>query len=376
MADRTPRIAYVNQLYDPGVTLSASSADLPVRGKFCVLDPTPTRKWRSKLGWNVVQDFNDRVYFLEDANARVGSLALGNQAAGNTQALVLQTALNTAPGHVNTYTVTYDPGTFKYTITRVSGTAVLTLDVSNANQRSCHVDFGWNTGPVNPSGTTLTGNKAAYKSREWLQIGPSAWTKRHAILYGSNCPSGLAFFQISPDGTTWNNVEPAAGEGIMTGTTGRILTSDEDDDSYSYGRFFFNDVSNNTLGYSDAGIIFFGDTLELSRGVRQGWTQQQGQLTSYAVGDTGSVFVDLKPSPRSWSVEFARLRKSDRDALVAFSNAVVLGGSFFFEFDPQNDLTDTYYVFLTQGLQFTQRVGDGDPPDRFDVGQFDMQEHL
>jgi hypothetical protein len=86
--------------------------------------------------------------------------------------------------------------------------------------------------------------------------------------------------------------------------------------------------------------------------------------------------VDLKPSPREWSVQFHRLSKADRDALVAFQDNVRVGGSFFFAFDPQNDPLDTYYVYMTRGLRFSQRVGDGNPPDRFDVVQFEMREHL
>src|SRR5688572_2545382 len=105
MAEVTPRIAYVNEL--TGATLSCSSEQAPVFGVTNLLDPTPTRVWRSKLGWNVVAGFNNKIYWAESGNNRVGTIATGNYVSGVAYAAAVTTAMNTAPGHVNTYLVTY-----------------------------------------------------------------------------------------------------------------------------------------------------------------------------------------------------------------------------------------------------------------------------
>src|SRR4051812_1376714 len=104
MATRTPRI--MPTLYNLGlasatiVTASSQETSLPVA---FLRDPLPTRKWRSKLGWNIVAGFNDKLDFQETAAVRVATITAGNYATGAAMATAVQTALNSAPGHTNTY---------------------------------------------------------------------------------------------------------------------------------------------------------------------------------------------------------------------------------------------------------------------------------
>lgn len=378
MADRTPRILYRNRLLDAGAVLSASSQDLPVRGVFCLRDPTPTRVWRGRLGWNVVTLFNNKIYFNESGNNRVGTIALGNYASGSAAAAAVQTAMNTAPGVSNTYTVTYSAGFF--TITRASGASTCTLQFASTNQDSIHQDLGYSNTNVSAVGGA-TGDNAAYKSREWLKV---QW------LAGVPITTGLVYaHNLGIEGSTtsvhlqlantdsFENHAPAAGDLLAGDDEDRIYIADRASDTKSWARILIKDVSYNTLGYSEVGIAFIGDYLQPGRSIRQGWRQRQRQLTRYSMGDTGSVFVDLKPSPREFDITIPRVSLADRDAMVTFSNTVRLGGSFVYRFDPLNfPGKHTHYVYLTKEVTFDQRVGDGNPPDRFDVGEFSMMEHL
>lgn len=382
MADRTPRIYYLNRILDAGVVLTASSSDLPVRGPFTLLDPTPTRRWRSKLGWNVAPPFNDKIYFLEGASSRVATIATGNYPSGIAVIQAVATAMTNAPGAVNVYTGTY-VGSF-FSIARQSGASTVTLQFGVANQDSFHQDLGFDNATLGPFTTVpqVAGNQS-FKSREWIKLDhASNFDVRAAILYGINFDPALtsnlmkAYYQQAAT-DSWENHAPAIGDELAGDEKLRLLIANRSLDTKRWGRYLIKDVSTNQTGYSEVGIAYAGDYLEPSRGVRQGWRQRQGQLSSFATGDTGSVFVDLKPSPRSYEIELARVSRTDRNNLAAFANVVRLGGSFFYAFDPLNfPGLDTLYVYLTEELVFTQRVGDGNPPDRFDVAGFSMTEHL
>lgn len=380
MADRTPRIFYANGVYDAGLVITASSQDLPVRGVFCLLDPTPSRRWRSKLGWNVVSGFNNKIYFTEAAVARIGTIVVGNYPSGTAMAAAVQTAMNTAPGVTQTYTVTYVGSVF--TITRATGASAVVLSFGVSNNDSIHQDLAFDSTNVSAVGGA-SASAQAYKSREWIKLhsSSSVFPGRTGIVYAHNMlPSGaflpaLLLQRLTTD--TFDNYG-GTGEFMVGDDQARLFVNAGTSlDVRLWVRILIDDVRTGTVGYSEVGVIFYGDYLEPTRGVAQGWEQEQGQLTNYAVSDTGSVFVDLKPSPRSWSVEWRRLSRTDRDALVAFQNVVRVGGSFFFSFDPANfPGTEAFYVYLTRGIGFTQRVGSGSPPDRFDVAGFAMNEHL
>jgi hypothetical protein len=172
VASRTPRIAATlnNLALGSGTIITASSQETSLPVAF-LRDPLPTRKWRSKLGWNVVAGYNDKLDFTEAAVARVATITAGNYATGAAYATAVQTAMNAAPGHVNTYTVTYDPATKAFTITRSAGAAALVLTFqTGANEvlnKGAHRDLGFTDTDL--SGVTQTGS-AAYHSREWVRF--------------------------------------------------------------------------------------------------------------------------------------------------------------------------------------------------------------
>lgn len=384
MPQVTPRIHYANWVTDAETILSASSEQTPVYGVTNLRDPTPTRQWWSRLGWNVRPSFNNKLYFTEAGVARIATIATGNYASGTTYAAAVQTAMNAAPGATNTYTVTYNTTTKFFTIARATGSNALVLSfASSLNQDSAHPDLGFNNQDRTGS-TSYQGNAAAYKSREWVLFTRSTgfWSDTSPILISHSVGQFATpdvYFQRSDSGPTFPNVNPAAGDLLLadqlTGQT-QVLQRYIGSELANAARLLFNDVRSNTSGISRAGIFFFGPYLQPGRSFTQGWTLSTQQLSRVAISDTGTVFQDLKAAPRVLDVEFRRLSRADRDALIAFQEAVRIGGSFFLARDPQNEFGATLYGYLTGPLAFTQRVGDGNPPDRFDVGGFQMQEHL
>jgi hypothetical protein len=375
MAQQLPRIYFQNVVTIAGTTLAASSEQTPVYGVTNLRDPTPTRTWRSKLGWNVVSGFNNKIYFLEGASSRVGTIALGNYASGTAYAAAVTTAMNTAPGHTNTYLVSYNTTTKIFTIARTAGAATVTLQFASISfQDSCHKDMAFDN--VNQSGgTSYSPLLPAYKSREWVSItGFSPGSASARIVYNCNFGSSAVFGEINSSGTFENFTPPSQLSQVSATLLNLIPVSAV---AGGFCRITIEDVSFNTSGYSEIGLIFVGHYLQLGRTFVQGWTLTLGQLSQYAISDTGTVFQDLKASPRAWSLEWHRLSTSNRNSLISFQNDNVrVGGSFFIHLDPLNVSTDLYYVYMTSPLQFTQRVGDGTPPDRYDVAGFQITEHL
>jgi hypothetical protein len=373
MAQVLPRLTHDNNASAPTAVVTASSEQVPVYGVGNLRDPTPTRTWRSKLGWNIVSGFNTELRWQESGVTRVATVSVGNRASGTTMAAAVQTAMNTAPGVLNTYTVTYNTGSKVFTIARASGSQSVQYLFGQSFQNSIAKDLGFIQ--LAPSGNSVSSDSPVYKSRETINYAVVGFGfYRSAFLINVNFPSNRAYFQHASASPVFENILPL-GSDQFAGDT-RIQAVSTPDNSFGYGRVLIEDQHINTAGYSEVGIVHFGPFVSPARGIVPGWRQRALQLGAYAISDTGTVFRDVKAQPRSWDVEWRRLRETDRNALVAFQNAVGVGGSFIFQFDPLNDPLDSYYVYLTSALEFTQRVGDGVPPDRYDVAGFSMTEHL
>ena len=120
MALITPRLVWQNFCFLGGAVITVSSAQ-STYPKAYLKDQHPGIQWRSKVGWNIIVDYNDAFDFTEasegDASA---TLTAGNYATGDLMAAELQTQINAAATD-NTYTVTYSTATYKFTIARDTG---------------------------------------------------------------------------------------------------------------------------------------------------------------------------------------------------------------------------------------------------------------
>ena len=129
-------------------------------------DPMKSMTWRTKIGWNIVAGFNDKIDF-NLAGAKVATLTAGNYATGTAMATQIQTALTTAYG-TGTWTVTYSSSTYKFTITH-STTAFTLLPVTGANATTTALtDLGW--AADTSSATTQTSTAAVYQSRAYIKV--------------------------------------------------------------------------------------------------------------------------------------------------------------------------------------------------------------
>lgn len=384
MAIKTPRLSAFDLVREAGAVITVSSEDVANGySRYNVLDPTPGRQWRSKPGWNAVTSWNNKIYFVEAGNARVGTITVGNYPTPSLWATAVQTAMNTAPGAVNTYTVTDSANVF--TIARNTGVAAFDLTFTTANQDSCHLDLGFNNGTLTGL-LTYVGNFAVYKSREWMKF--NLLSTEHiglgvglVMLYNIgpidvNPFTQPSFYATGAGGDSFTNNPLAGGDLCSTDlTTNPARAVRLVDVGSSWWRFVFDDRQAG-YSYSRMGIGSIAPTLEPTRSPQQGYVEGSSPLTTVSVSETGGIFQDPKAQPKTFALLFRRLAEVDKLALEAMEAVLKIGGSFFYWDDPLNDpVAKTWYVVLTQALDYKQGVGDGPNAQRWDVSM-QLRQHL
>lgn len=367
MAERVQRFLWDNLILASTTVLSAlsSTAGLPVAH---LRDPLQSKRWRSAVGWTVAAGFNNKIDFTEAGVARVGTITASTYSTGATMATAIQAAMNAAPGAVNTYTVTYDAGTHKFTIARATGAAavVLKFAAGAANYASSvHPDLGYSN--ADKSGdTSYLADLAVHQSRQAL----------YADLGASSIFSVCALNGTPLSGTRWiegDSTTLVGVGGLATPAFSQVLGSPSSR-QYAFAsgaqrhfRLLIDDRFN-TNGYTEVGIWFLGEYLQLSRAFIQGNTRQAEMLTETLRGDQGAIYRNPKNAPKRHSVQFRSLTKTDRDNWQEMEDASI-GQHIFFFLDALNSplLPEIVYGVIEGPADIPQSIRDGTPPDGFAI---------
>lgn len=353
MADRTPRIApSIYNLAIAAITVITASSAEPSLPVAFVRYATPTQRWRSKLGWNIVAGFNDKIDFNR-GGVKVATIAPGNYATGALLAVAIVAALEAADAPP-VWACAYDPVTKKFTIS--SDLAFVLLFATGANiATGAGKDLGYAVADTGSATSQLAGS-AAYHSREYLlfDLG-SALAATLGIAHGHNMASG---------GTATLYGKASANPWATPGTT-QVLAGDDlankrilffGTQSFRYWAIVFEDVQN-TAGYTEVGVPFVGTYWEPGRGYQIGAVRQAEALSAMTRADQGAVFVLVRNSPKNHSVAYQGLSRADRDIYQAIEDA---HGHVFFAKDPQNySGTETVYGVIVGPSQVTEMSGPG-----------------
>lgn len=344
----TQRLMVTNRIMAAITALSASSAQTsaPVRW---IADQLRSKGWRSKVGWNIVTGFSNKLDFTEGVTGdATATLAAGNYATGAALATELQTRINAAATD-NTYTVSYSSTTNKFTIARDVGSASFGLEWSTGAEaeKSCGIDIGFDTSADDTGATSYVGDNAAYKSRELVKadLGSALSVQAAAVINHNIGASGTITLQgNTTDPLTW--VSPTVDQALAGDAD--IRAAYISTQTLRYWRLVVDDVSTNTNGYTEIGVWFAGPYTEPSVCDAVGRTKTYEQLSEVAIAISGAHFQDERAQRPVWSIQWRELEEADRAALQAALYAVPRGTSFFFGFD-DTDATDTEYVFLAEG---------------------------
>lgn len=337
-----------------GNTLSASSeqAQFPVEH---IVDPLRSKRWRSKLGWNIVAGFNDRLNFTEGTTGdATASITAGNYATGALLAAEIQTQMNTAATD-NSYTVTYSATTFKFTIARDTGTDTIGLewDTGPNTDRSIGGDIGFDISADDTGATTYTGDNANYKSREWVKIIMAAQLDVKVAL-------SLDYNFEDSDTIT---IEGNSSDAWVTPAFTQALSDERADDTlrlkyfsatqtYQYWRVLIEDQQYNTRGFTEIGLFFFGGYLQLSRDFTMFYTEGRNEMSEPLLADQGAPYLNVKPSPKGWVLNWPAITETDKDNLHTLQDNMKINRGFFFSFAPSTGPEKTEFVKLVKPMKF------------------------
>ena len=347
-----------------GALVTASSQDLsfPVRR---LRDPSPSATWRSKLGWNVSANFNDRCDFTEDGNARVALLTVGNYETGDDFAAHVQAQMNAASGVTNTYTVIYDPDDFKFTITRATGSAAVVLKfLDGANlARSVALDLGFTE--TNKSGsTTYTSESVAYHSREWVQVElQSAADGKVSLALNHNLLAAGTVKTQANSSASWA-APPFTSTQSISVTSPLPLRYDffTSTQTYAFWRHVFTDVQNPD-GFTEAGLLHVSGFIEPGIDFAIEWSEDRAELSEVGLADRGASFHNEKPTRTEWGLKWPALTPAEKIDFDVFLDFTHRGRPFFFAFDPDDDTSFVRYLILKVNPKWS-RV----PPNYWELG--------
>jgi len=355
--DIIPYFVYQNFGKLSGNIISASSEDTqyPVEH---LIDTLRSKTWRSKLGWNIVTGFNDRLDFTEGVTGDAAAvIPPGNYVSGETLATAIQTAMNTAATD-NTYAVTYSSVTFKFTVARDAGAAAFGLEhFTGANKtRSISADLGYDVSADDTGLTTYPADNTSYKSREWVLFQmTAALAVKEAMVLDFNWDSGSGD-KVTIQGNATNawtgpsftdELDQEHADGGLT------LVYFSATKTYQYWRLLIEDQFKNTSGFSEIGLAFFGGFLRLSRDFSFAYIEGRNELSKPLIADQGAPWLNVKASPKTWNLKWNAVTETDRANLHTMQDTVKLNRGFFFSFAPSTGPEKTEFVKLNNELQFS-----------------------
>lgn len=352
------RFLHTNHFVRSDAVRSASSSDSSFPIGY-LLDQMRSKTWRSKLGWNV--GFWNKLDFKEAGVARAATVASGNYATGALMATAVQTAMNAAAVS-NTYTVTYDASTHKFTIARATGSAALDLPWSTGTNAttSCGKDLGFDVSADATGATTYTGANVSYHTREWLKADlGSAMALTAGVALNHNVSAGAIRLQANAtDAWTAPTLDQALStvmDETIASPAGRLAFFGQQ--TLRWVRILIDDVSN-SLGYSEVGIVYAGSYFQPTYQYSNEFQEDGNDLSLGDKAARGAHYQNLRPEARHWSFKWVELPTTDRDLLAAAVRLSPKFKDFFFAFDAVNSPAKTVYCYRDSDLAIPVVSGD------------------
>jgi len=338
--------------------ISVSSADLsfPVRR---LRSTSPSSRWRSKLGWNIVAGFNAKFDFTEATSGdAVATLTATNYASGQSLAAALTIQMNLVATD-NTYSVTYDSSTAKFTIARATGSTAFGIEWSTGTNTAISVGkcLGFSIAADDTGSTSYVSDNVTYHSREFIVIETqTAVTGAFAGTIGGNFLSTATITVQANASDAW--VSPSVSE-TMAATTSTVPMRIDyfAEATHAFWRLLIEDTTN-TAGFSELAVFHVSNFIEPSYDFNASWTEGRSELTGIGYADQGANFIDEKPTRRIYNVSFPALSESEKtNSFDPFLSFVKIGKPFFFSFEPDSDVTFTRYVMLTKASTYRRVPG-------------------
>lgn len=357
MARIRPRAYWDNLIIRTPSQVFSSSNDpsLPTEN---MLDQRRSKVWRSRVGWTTVLGTNDVIDVTESVSGAFQViLPPANASSGASVAGTLTNLLNAAATD-NTYLVTYDTVTRKFTIARATGTAGFDLNWSTGPGalRTFGADLGFDTSSDDTGLLSYIGDNPVRKSAEFVIIDTQvAEAADAAFMVESNVDvSGNVRVQGENAGTFLSPIFEQVMVGGDPEDPGKLVALFTVPQSFRFWRFFFDD-RDNPAGFSQFGFSSIGPATEFDRAFNLGLREQRDELTAMTLGDLGAVFTDIKPSRDTWNFVFKDTNDADEQRWREIANEKKPGQHWFFAQDPLNfPVRETVFGYIRGNLGFTR----------------------
>lgn len=430
--------------------------------------------WRSKVGWIILAGVNDRIDFNR-GGVKVATIAPGVYVTGAALCTAIDTAMTIADG-ATSWTITYSATTHKFTIAG-SNSFVLLFGTGTNLARSVAHDLGFSEADT-ASATTITGARAVYQSRHWMNVDFGAiaggglevvagvndsidWddtggeitaivapgfyatpdglcvavvaallassggghgfsctydagSDRFTIggvfppvyidfLFGTGTNAatsirGILGFTATDVGDEFNEATgaPAAGTpeaftaaiirghsvsptgtirfdanaasmlavGLEAAVSYTVLLQGSDDPraayfaekEYRYVRFVFDDTAN-PIGYVEAAVAFVGPSLAVEGLQAAGFSKRNEQLSEISYSAAGTHQIIRRRRRRVYTSQWKLFSPEEEDAFDEIDEAMPAGSNFFITWDTDN-MPDTVFGYLVQGLEIVRQIGE------------------
>jgi hypothetical protein len=350
MAAVTPRFCWQNFAQFIGNLFTASSEDTAAPATFAI-DQLRSMAWKTQLGWKIVTGFNDSIDITEGVTGDATAvLTAGNYATGALMAAEIQTRLNVAATD-NTWTCTYSPTTFKFTIghDEVQTGGIEWLTGTNTAV-SAGEDLGYDITADDTGSGSYVADTVSYQSRHFLtaQLAASATVNFGAVLDHNISSSGTVVLHGNAT-DVWT--APSTSQTLSVADAALTIRSlfFSAGQTYAFWRFEFSDVTN-PVGFQSIGLCHFGDYFQPTLAFGVDHTVNRDELTEIMEADQGAGFQDLKAKANIWGLKWNGITANDVASFETMANNRRLGRPLFFFFDPQNDATDGDYFHFSKAI--------------------------
>jgi len=306
-------------------------------------------------GWRPTGQFTisatNKEIYINDGSDKTVSLTEAIYTTGALLAAHIQTRLNASS---TLWTCTYSSTTFKFTIGRSSGTALLRLaTTSNAVWNTIGyigaVDDDVGTGQVADVIRIHTSEYVTFDLGEARPVTTLAVIGRVSEAFKIPATATVRLYA--------NNINSFSSPALtvnITSTADGIFHFLDGDTTYRYWRFEFIDKEN-PAGPSafDLRVLYLGSYESFTtHNINNGFSSVQSDDSIVSYSEGGTAFFRLKPKYWNYSFSIEWVSESDRYLLRDMFNQVGISTPFFISIDPTGLISETVGE-LTKYVTFT-----------------------
>lgn len=351
MADVTPRFMYDNLVPACPSIISAHTLNATANTGYptsFLRDQLISKVWQSPTGWNVCTGYND-TFILVEATNLTATLTTGNYPTGALYAAMLGPRLTAASTGGNTYSVTYDGSTHKFTFTRTGGATNFTINKSLVTP--ANAEAGMTSLVRTPAAVAVVSDVAVYHGSEILlfDMGSVVTPTAFGIAGHNIVQNGSTSIVLQGNDTAaLSSVNPLVS--LQLGSTAYTVTATSSGlGSHRYWLVTIMDPYG-ADGYSKLGNVFIGSYLQPASAYAYSFPVARKEYSTVQYADQGANYTDIKAGQRQWTLDFNNISYADYQSFDTLRSAVRVGKNFWLAFDPQNDQSNCAYGFLSDPL--------------------------